>query len=85
MKIGDVVQLKSGGPLMTISDGPENEADDDVVCQWFETSSSAIGEWTFHKDMLTMPKAAPAPRCEADGPGDDEKPTRDKSAWKGFL
>ena len=31
-KKGDVVQLKSGGPLMTISNYTQN---DKVFCQWF--------------------------------------------------
>ena len=31
MKVGDVVQLKSGGPPMTISE----IEDDYIVCNWF--------------------------------------------------
>ena len=33
-KVGDVVRLKSGGPAMTVEEGP-NE-DGKVLCMWFE-------------------------------------------------
>jgi uncharacterized protein YodC (DUF2158 family) len=38
LKIGDVVQLKSGGPLMTIEDiGKYNYSDKDKAkCIWFD-------------------------------------------------
>ena len=46
-EIGDVVQLRSGGPKMTVhglvSDG-------DVVCQWFE--SYALHEESFPRNTL---------------------------------
>ena len=46
-EIGDVVQLRSGGPKMTVhilvSDG-------DVVCQWFE--SNEVHEENFPKEAL---------------------------------
>lgn len=46
-EIGDVVELRSGGPRMTVhglvSDG-------DVVCQWFE--SSEVHEGNFPKEVL---------------------------------
>ena len=46
-EIGDVVQLRSGGPKMTVhglvSDG-------DVVCQWFE--GNAVHEESFPKEGL---------------------------------
>ena len=34
IKKGDVVQLKSGGPMMTVSTDPEN--DGIVECVWFD-------------------------------------------------
>jgi uncharacterized protein YodC (DUF2158 family) len=46
-EIGDVVQLRSGGPKMTVhglvSDG-------DVVCQWFE--SNEVHQENFPKEAL---------------------------------
>ncbi|MCX4170686.1 MULTISPECIES: YodC family protein [Paraburkholderia] len=33
-KIGDIVQLKSGGPEMTVNDIPR-EYSDYYICQWF--------------------------------------------------
>ena len=46
-EIGDVVQLRSGGPKLTIhglvSDG-------DVVCQWFE--GNVVHEESFPKEAL---------------------------------
>lgn len=36
-KIGDVVQLKSGGPKMTIS-SEKDERDGTVHCEWFDES-----------------------------------------------
>lgn len=46
-EIGDVVQLRSGGPKMTVhglvSDG-------DVVCQWFE--GNEVHEESFLKEAL---------------------------------
>lgn len=34
LKVGDVVQLKSGGPKMTVSEIDE----DNVFCQWFHNN-----------------------------------------------
>lgn len=34
LKIGDVVQLKSGGPKMTIADTQSNPAG--ILCAWFD-------------------------------------------------
>jgi uncharacterized protein YodC (DUF2158 family) len=52
-KTGDVVQLKSGGPLMTVAE----VNGDDVDCRWFvgneEKSSS------FPSEMLKSPSAGP--------------------------
>jgi uncharacterized protein YodC (DUF2158 family) len=36
-KIGDVVQLKSGGPIMTVTGfGKDNNANERVNCTWFD-------------------------------------------------
>ena len=34
-KTGDIVQLKSGGPKMTIKDPIDPNLTEDVLCQWF--------------------------------------------------
>ena len=53
-EIGDVVQLRSGGPKMTVhglvSDG-------DVVCQWFE--GNEVHEESFPKDTLKKIELVP--------------------------
>ncbi len=38
MKVGDVVQLKSGGPLMTVSDIDNDE----VYCNWFDKNNKLV-------------------------------------------
>ena len=53
-KIGDVVQLKSGGPKMTVyefSGRPGNE-DFEVRCTWFEKSSQ-LNNW-FLANVLVL-------------------------------
>jgi uncharacterized protein YodC (DUF2158 family) len=51
-KIGDVVQLKSGGPQMTISElsGAPGSQDFEVKCIWFEKSKQ-LSNW-FVADTL---------------------------------
>lgn len=34
-KPGDVVQLKSGGPKMTVQEAYEEHGDNKVICNWF--------------------------------------------------
>lgn len=50
-KIGDVVQLKSGGPLMTVG---INREDDLVIVQW-ANAKLEIDYDHFHEDMLQFP------------------------------
>jgi len=45
-KEGDIVQLKSGGPKMTV----EDIFDDDIMCQWFE--GSKLNEGIFTQESL---------------------------------
>jgi len=47
-KIGDVVQLKSGGPLMTINSVEESE----YYCQWFVDNK--MNDGSFHRDSLEL-------------------------------
>jgi len=54
--VGDVVQLKSGGPKMTIS-GLFSEAEKaiyqlDCVCSWFVTNTSELSQDGFVFDEL---------------------------------
>jgi uncharacterized protein YodC (DUF2158 family) len=46
-EIGNVVQLRSGGPKMTVH---SLVSDGDVVCQWFE--GNEVHEENFPKDVL---------------------------------
>ena len=46
-EIGDVVQLRSGGPKMTVH---SLVSDCDVVCQWFE--GNALHEESFPREAL---------------------------------
>jgi len=48
-KIGDVVQLRSGGPLMTVA----SVRGDDVVCSWFEKTKHKNA--TFKAAQLVKP------------------------------
>jgi uncharacterized protein YodC (DUF2158 family) len=58
-KIGDVVQLKSGGPNMTV----ESDAREGCfVCTWFERSE--LKRTTFQGALLRVPEA-PAPLTRA--------------------
>jgi uncharacterized protein YodC (DUF2158 family) len=56
-KIGDVVQLKSGGPKMTVQNtttysfmGDPMPFSGQIDCAWFENVKSHTGK--FHQDML---------------------------------
>ena len=49
IKVGTIVQLKSGSPLMTVVLVRDNEQ---VVCKWFEQNKS--NEETFPKDALDI-------------------------------
>lgn len=52
-KIGEIVQLKSGGPKMTVSDTAPLAAlhkPNYIQCQWFAGSKLESGN--FHKDSL---------------------------------
>ena len=55
--IGDVVQLKSGGPLMTV--GERNLTFDTVLAKWFDESS--LCESWFHYLTLTKVEVCNAP------------------------
>ena len=48
IKVGDVVQLKSGGPLMTVSEIISNK----VKCEWFDKNEHK--EKQFQKVICPM-------------------------------
>jgi len=50
-KIGEVVQLRSGGCDMTISATGTQDGKPFVKCQWHDSGLSAEGD-TYHPDML---------------------------------
>lgn len=52
-KIGDVVRLNSGGPIMTVRD---NDSERLVTCNWFEyipNLKNSLEVGTFHEDQLS--------------------------------
>jgi uncharacterized protein YodC (DUF2158 family) len=56
LKIGDVVKLKSGGPMMTVySEGEDGH----LVCQWFEGSD--VKSASFPTASLQAAEAPPKP------------------------
>jgi uncharacterized protein YodC (DUF2158 family) len=54
-KVGDVVQLKSGGPKMTVTDVSlaTDKKDAVVTCIWFPTTTDPkLGTLTFRPEVL---------------------------------
>ena len=49
-KIGDLVQLRSGSPLMTVKKY-ESTDEAEVTCQWFDKNEE-LQEKAFHQDTL---------------------------------
>jgi uncharacterized protein YodC (DUF2158 family) len=47
---GDVVQLKSGGPVMTIASIGDYYGERKALCEWFDNKKSMSG--TFHLHSL---------------------------------
>jgi uncharacterized protein YodC (DUF2158 family) len=55
LKVGDIVQLKSGGPKMTVKSS--HGVEDDVHCQWFAGSKLEEG-WFPPDSVVTVPPDA---------------------------
>ncbi len=49
-KIGDIVQLKSGGPEMTVKSLPSTSNGTQYVCQWF--AGKKLEQGSFPSDSL---------------------------------
>jgi len=45
-KLGDVVQLVSGGPKMTVVDTVSEDEGEAIVCQWFDENELKTGTFT---------------------------------------
>jgi uncharacterized protein YodC (DUF2158 family) len=60
MKVGDLVKLKSGGPVMTISLVRERENLSVIQCKWFDSSNSLQTE-SFLKETLVLWRPQPSP------------------------
>jgi uncharacterized protein YodC (DUF2158 family) len=46
IKVGDTVQLKSGGPLMTVNNIGAGEGPHDIIsCVWFEKTERKEGQF----------------------------------------
>ncbi len=59
-KCGEIVQLKSGGPKMTVNHSTETPKGNTVYsCQWFAGSKLESG--VFAEDSLKTPPADPKP------------------------
>jgi uncharacterized protein YodC (DUF2158 family) len=56
-KVGDIVQLKSGGPKMTV-ESTESYGDKSIECAWFAGAKREHS--VFHPDILIMAPAEPA-------------------------
>jgi uncharacterized protein YodC (DUF2158 family) len=58
-KSGDVVRLKSGGPVMTAGRGFDDTVEKKrmVYCQWWDDKKKDFNERAFYVDMLEAYKA----------------------------
>ena len=56
LEIGDIVELKSGGPKMTVT---EINVNGEIRCTWFNMNDvnnpyGGYNSYHFHKDMLKL-------------------------------
>jgi len=60
---GDIVQLKSGGPSMTV-EGPDENDDSRIVCAWFEGKKRNVSSFlpVTLKKYEEQKKSLPRPR-----------------------
>lgn len=69
---GQLVSLKSGGPLMTIH---HRTADDDYTCQWFDGGELHVGRFARSSLYLRVPVTKDRPAKES--PRDSRAPASD--------
>jgi uncharacterized protein YodC (DUF2158 family) len=48
IKPGDVVQLKSGGPQMTVTSVNQDEYGTSAFCVWFDGKKQSAGDFPVH-------------------------------------
>jgi uncharacterized protein YodC (DUF2158 family) len=53
-KLGNIVQLKSGGPKMTVSEPQGRNVSGKVFCQWF--AGSKLEQGFFPKEAIEIAK-----------------------------
>jgi uncharacterized protein YodC (DUF2158 family) len=53
LKVGDVVELKSGGPQMSVSNIGSGEASEAAKCNWFNEKKELKSSW-FKKEILKL-------------------------------
>ncbi|MCY4592540.1 MAG: DUF2158 domain-containing protein [Alphaproteobacteria bacterium] len=70
-KIGDTVQLKSGGPVMTING--EEAYGDNLLCVWF--AGTVCKEGSFHPDALAPAGSSAQPEGVSDVNEEPLQPT----------
>ncbi len=62
MKPGDIVRLRSGGPLMTIEEQLSIDGVERVRCVWFQDESGGTvgGPWSIHRADFLPATLTPA-------------------------
>jgi len=53
-KKGDVVQLKSGGPKMTVDEIETTQSGVEVICVWYNDKSNSFERKGFSVEALTI-------------------------------
>lgn len=53
-EVGDKVQLKSGGPVMTVDTVGWGGKPEEIRCRWYSDKDDQYKVAVFHKDMLKL-------------------------------
>lgn len=62
VKVGDLVCLKSGGPVMTVAEVTEYKTYTDCNCMWFTEEGSAAGGTFPLKGLVKVEEVPEAPK-----------------------